>query len=78
MSPLLIKLLTIREWQNMKERMYMSIKELSRLEVLNKVHEKRITQRQAAEVLGLSLRHVKRLSKALKLEGPKGLISKKI
>ena len=77
MSPLLIKLLTIREWQNMKERMYMSIKELSRLEVLNKVHEKRITQRQAAEVLGLSLRHVKRLSKALKLEGPKGLISKK-
>ena len=62
----------------MEGRVSMSHKELSRLEVLTKMHEKRLKISQVADILGLSIRHVKRLSKALKIEGPKGLISKKI
>ena len=62
----------------MEERINMSIRELSRLDTLTKVHEKRLTIKQATEDLSLSDRQVKRLSKRLKLEGPKGLISKKI
>jgi len=61
----------------MEGRVSMSHKELSRLEVLTKMHEKRLKISQVADILGLSIRHVKRLSKALKIEGPKGLISKK-
>ncbi len=56
----------------------MSNKELSRLEVMTKVHEKRLTTSQASEYLGLSQRQVKRLSKKLKSEGPLGLVSKKV
>ena len=56
----------------------MSNKELSRLEVMTKVHKKRLTISQASEYLGLSQRQVKRLSKKLKSEGPIGLVSKKV
>lgn len=62
----------------MEGRISMSQKELSRLEVLTKVHEKRLKTSQAAEILDLSIRQVKRLSKAFKIEGPKGLVSKKV
>jgi hypothetical protein len=40
----------------MEGRIRMSIKELSRLEIMTKVHEKRLTISQAAEHLGLSTR----------------------
>lgn len=62
----------------MERRLNMSIKELCRLEELKKVHDKRQTVNQAAQNLGLSPRQVKRLSKALRLMGPEGLISKKV
>lgn len=62
----------------MEGRISMSQKELTRLEILTKVHEKRLRILQAAEILDLSIRQVKRLSKALKMKGPKGLISKKV
>ncbi len=41
----------------------MSNKELSRLAVMTKLHERRQTISQASEYLGLSNRQVKRLSK---------------
>jgi hypothetical protein len=55
----------------------MSAKELNRLEVLRRVLERRLTQAQAAEQLGLGTRQVERLCRTLRLEGPRGLISKK-
>ena len=62
----------------MERRIYMSNKELDRLGELKKVHEKRQTAIQAAVNLGLSRRQVLRLSRRLKLEGPEGLVSKKV
>ncbi len=62
----------------MEGRISMSSKELSRLEVITKVHEKRLTISQATEYLGLSQRQVKRLSKRLKAEGAKGLVSRRV
>lgn len=55
----------------------MSAKELDRLEVLGRVIERRLTQRQAAEQLGLSLRQVERLCRALRADGAGGLVSRK-
>jgi len=55
----------------------MSAKELNRLEVLRRVLERRLTQRKAAEELGLGVRQVERLCRKLRLEGPEGLVSKK-
>ncbi len=60
----------------MEGRISMSSKELSRLEVITKVHEKQLTISQATEYLGLSQRQVKRLSKRLKAEGAKELVSR--
>ena len=55
----------------------MSAKELDRLEVLGRVVERRLTQWQAAEQLGLSLRQVERLCQALRRDGAAGLVSRK-
>ena len=55
----------------------MSVKELNRLELLGRVIEKRMTHRQAAAQLGLSLRQVERLGRALREHGASGLVSGK-
>jgi len=55
----------------------MSARELDRLEVLGRVIERRLRQRQAAERLGLSLRQVERLCRALRRDGAAGLVSGK-
>jgi transposase len=55
----------------------MSTKELSRLEVIQRLEEKRMSQKEAASVLGIGVRHVKRLVKAYRREGAKGLVSKR-
>lgn len=55
----------------------MSIKDLDRLKIVDQLIQKRINQQQAADVLGLSKRQIKRLVKAYKLQGPKGITSKK-
>ena len=55
----------------------MSAKELNRLEVLNRVLDRRLTQAQAAEQLGLGIRQVQRLCRRLRIEGPRGLVSMK-
>jgi transposase len=55
----------------------MSAKELSRLEIMQRLAEKRMSQREAADVLGISIRHVKRLLRAYRWDGAQGLISKR-
>lgn len=55
----------------------MSQGELSRLEIVQRVKQKSLKQREAAELLGLTERQVKRLCKRYKEEGPTGLTSKR-
>jgi len=51
--------------------------ELSRLEVLRDLDQRRLTTAAATELLGLERRQVSRLLKAYRTEGPAGLISKR-
>ena len=55
----------------------MSDRELSRLEVLRDLDQKRLTTKAAGQLLGLERRQVFRLLKAYRIEGPSGLISKR-
>ncbi len=55
----------------------MSHRELERCEVLRRVHERRLTQREASEILGLSLRQTERLCARYRRLGPEGLLSAK-
>ncbi len=57
-----------------KDIIRMSVKELQRVSIINKVADKELTQVKAAEVLGLSTRQVRRLSKRVIAEGERGLI----
>lgn len=59
----------------MDELLTMSKRELSRLEVMQRLKDKRLTQKEAARMLGLSVRQVKRLFRAFKTQGAKGLVS---
>jgi transposase len=55
----------------------MSTKEYTRLEVMQRLKDKRTTQKEAAVMLGLSIRHVKRLWRKYQQAGAAGLISKR-
>jgi Homeodomain-like domain len=55
----------------------MSRRELDRLTVLGRVLERRLTQSQAAQQLGLSVRQVERLCRRFRADGPAGLVSRK-
>lgn len=61
----------------MEKLITMNEKELHRLEILSKVLEKRLSRKQAAESLGISVRQLYRLCRALELEGADGIVSKK-
>ncbi len=61
----------------MSDLLHMSPRELSRAEVMQQLKAKRITQRQAAEHLGLSVRQVKRLWRAYRQGGAKALLSQR-
>jgi len=54
----------------------MSRKELNRLEVMQKLSEKRMSQKEAGTILALSLRHIKRLLRVYRKLGAAGLVSK--
>jgi len=54
----------------------MNAKELSRLEVMHRLTEKRMSQKEAGVILKLSVRQVKRLLKAYRKRGAMGLVSK--
>jgi transposase len=55
----------------------MSAKELSRLEVMQRVEEKRLAQKGAAEMLGVSVRQVRRLLSRYRRAGASGLVSQR-
>jgi transposase len=59
----------------MDELLTMSNTEITRLEVMQRLKDKRLLQKEAARMLGLSIRQVKRLYQAYKRQGAKGLIS---
>lgn len=61
----------------MNEGAYMTKHEVNRLEVLIQIEQRKLSQVKAAELLGLSLRQTQRLYKVYKIQGLKGLISKK-
>jgi transposase len=61
----------------MDEILPMSSKELTRLEVMQRLKDKRLTQKEAALQLGLSVRQIKRLWHKYKKQGAKGLISQR-
>ncbi len=54
----------------------MSYEELDRVSVIERVIEKRLTQREAARVLRLTSRQVRRLGRAYERDGRGGLASK--
>jgi transposase len=54
----------------------MSAKELNRSEVMQRLSEKRMSQKEAGRILGLSVRQIKRLLRAYRQKGPAGLVSK--
>jgi len=59
----------------MDELLTMSNRELTRLEVMQRMKDKRLTQKEAARVLGISTRQVKRVWRAYRQNGAKGLVS---
>jgi transposase len=58
------------------ETVSMSYEELDRVGVIERVIEKRLTQREAARVLGLTSRQVRRLRRAYEQDGARALASK--
>jgi transposase len=55
----------------------MSNRELTRLEVMQRLKDKRLRQKEAARMLGISTRQVKRLWQAYRKRGAKGLVSQR-
>jgi transposase len=60
----------------MDKLLEMSAKELNRLEVMQRLSEKRMSQKEAGAILHLSTRQIKRLLKAYCRKGAAGLVSK--
>lgn len=60
----------------MDQLLEMSTKELSRLEVMQRLSEKRMSQKEAGKILALSTRQIKRLLRAYRQQGAVGLVSK--
>ena len=55
----------------------MSNHEINRLEVMQRLKDKRLTQKEAARLLGISTRQIKRLWRTYQKKGAKGLISQR-
>ena len=60
----------------MDKLLQMSTKELSRVEVMQKLSEKRMSQKEAGAMLHVSTRQIKRLLKTYRQKGAAGLVSK--
>ena len=60
----------------MDKLLEMSAKELSRLEVIQRLSRKQVSQQEAGKLLDLSTRQIKRLRKAYREKGAAGLVSK--
>jgi transposase len=55
----------------------MSNREITRLEIMQRLKDKRLRQHEASRMLGISVRQVKRLFRAYKARGPSGLVSRR-
>ena len=55
----------------------MSHRELTRLEILQRIEARRVNQTQAATMLGMTPRQMRRLVRSYRTQGPEGLESKK-
>jgi transposase len=60
----------------MDKLLQMSTKELSRLEVMQRLSQKKLGQKEAGRILKLGTRQIKRLLKAFREQGAAGLVSK--
>jgi transposase len=60
----------------MDKLLKMSTKELNRLEVVQRLSEKRMSQKEAGRILDLSVRQIKRLLRVYRKRGAAGLVSK--
>lgn len=61
----------------MDKLLTMSEKELNRVEVIQRVEEKRLLQKEAAEMLGVGERQIRRMVSRYRSEGRRGLISQR-
>lgn len=61
----------------MDELLTMSKREITRLEVMQRIQGKRLTQKEAGRMLNLSVRQIKRLYRAYKAQGARGLVSRR-
>lgn len=61
----------------MDQLLTMSTREIRRLEIMQRLQEKRMSQKEAAAQLGLSTRQIKRLWKAYQNDGAPGLVSQR-
>lgn len=59
------------------ELITMELKDLNRLLIINKVNEKQLSQKKAAEILECTDRTIRRLQKRVKKYGAQGILSKK-
>lgn len=58
------------------EKIYMSVKEVNRVSILDQVKRKAMKQKKAASIMGISVRQVRRLLKAYRREGATALVHK--
>jgi transposase len=63
--------------QKMDKLLTMSNQEITRLEAMQRIKDRRLTQKEAARILDLSVRQVKRLYRAYKAQGAGGLVSRR-
>jgi hypothetical protein len=56
------------------ERLEVSVRDLDRLRIINRVLERRLTQSLAAQQLALSPRQVRRLCERVRMKGPRGIV----
>jgi transposase len=59
----------------MDELHTMSDQEITRMEAMQRIKDKRLTQKEAARILNLSVRQIRRIYRVYKVHGAKGLIS---
>jgi hypothetical protein len=60
----------------MNEEVTMSLEEIKRADIFSQISQKKLSKTKAAEVLSMSLRHLRRLYKAFQKQGLSALISK--
>jgi transposase len=65
------------EGKEVEKLLTMSAREVNRLEVMQRLKEKNLNQREAAKIVGVSVRQVKRMIKAYREKGAVGLVSQR-